>query len=110
MTCGRGAGAPPTAGDGAHVTEGLWSGRCRSARSGDGGARPAALEAVHSPGMGPAVHLCVAAGPGDSRRPPQVRQRARRPGDLGDAVTQIGFSPFLACEPRRGACGVPRHG
>jgi len=28
--------------------------------------------AVHGPGLGPAVHLCVAAGPGDSRRPPQV--------------------------------------
>ena len=45
-----------------------------------------------APVRGPAVHLCVAAGPGDSRRPPQVRQRARRAGDLGDAVTQIGFS------------------
>ena len=28
--------------------------------------------AVHGPGRGPAVHLCVAAGPGERRRPPQV--------------------------------------
>ena len=44
--------------------------------------------AVHGPGQGPAVHPVGAAGPGDSRRPPQVRQRAQQPSDLGDAVTQ----------------------
>ena len=36
-----------------------------------------------APVRGPAVHLCVAAGPGDSRRPPQVgrglRERPRGP-------------------------------
>ena len=42
------------------------------ALSGDEGAWPARPGLSTAPVRGPAVHLCVAAGPGDSRRPPQV--------------------------------------
>ena len=51
--------------------EGLWAGRVagpvgrRRSLAGCGGLSMA-------PVRGPAVHLCVGAGPGDSRRPPQV--------------------------------------
>ena len=52
--------------------EGLWAGRVAGPvgrrRSLAGGA----LGLSMAPVRGPAVHLCVAAGPGDSRRPPQV--------------------------------------
>ena len=53
------------------VFEGLWSGRVaglvgrRRSLAGCAGLSMA-------PVRGPAVHLCVAAGPGDSRRPPQM--------------------------------------
>ena len=64
---------PTTDGDDAGAAEGLWAGPVRARPwLGDEGARAGALGLSTAPVRGPAVHLCVAAGPGDSRRPPQV--------------------------------------
>ena len=68
-----------TDGDDAGAAEGLWAGPVRARPwLGDEGARAGALGLSTAPVRGPAVHLCVAAGPSERRRPPQVRQRAHQ--------------------------------